>query len=506
MLQESVAAAYTAMNLLLAVVVYLKSGKNVVARFYLFCIICLTYFGVIGYLFRRPGGVLLGDLLEAVAVFIYALLPFFFLHFIVMFIRRYEVLRSKFLVVAIYFAGLFSYAMIQAHLIPVPIVPEQGLSQIGYIYFFTWMSIFFCIGVALLYSTIEFFFKRRVRSRLLFTGFAVLMLLLPSPFTESIWYAIFRQNVEWFFSTSMVALGVSVYFIFRHKIIADTPYDAVKSALMVMNDIIIKTNQDFEIEMAKGAVSSLLGYEEKELIGKPLGMLVKETAPIDSYLEYVRTGRMEEALVDLEVHSKTGERLFMNFSFSPLMEAGEATGFVAVGRNVSEQRKLEEHVRQAQKIESIGTLASGISHDFNNILTIIQGYIDLLEREGGKSRKFSQSVEAIKSVTRRGDRPGAADTHVRAEDRRRAGVRRPERPGRGRRQDAERDLPEDDRVLPQTRSSPSTGHREHQPAPAGAAQPLRQRPGRDAAGRKAHDTDGLHRRGRAAGPFPGGGR
>jgi len=402
MLQESIGAAYTAMNILLAVIVYIKSGKNVVSRFYLFCIICLTYFGVIGYLFKGASGILLGGALATVAVFVFALLPFFFLHFIVMFIRRHEILKSRFLVMAIYFAGLFSYAMVQMHFIPVPIAPEVGLTQIGYIYFFTWMSIFFCVGVALLYSTIEFFFKRRVRSRLLFTGFALLMLLLPSPFTASLWISIFHGNVEWFFSSSMIALGVSVYFIFRHKIIADTPYDAVKSALSVMNDVVIKTNQDFEIEMAKGAVRQLLGYAENELLGKPFADLVKEKDHISSYLDYVRSGKMREALVDLEVETKTGERLFMNFSFSPLFEGGEPTGFVAVGRNMSEQRKLEEHVRQAQKIESIGTLASGIAHDFNNILTIIQGYIDLIERGGQDSVKFSQSVDAIKIVTRRG--------------------------------------------------------------------------------------------------------
>jgi len=402
MLQLSIAAAYAAMNILLAVIIYTKSRQNILSKFYLFCINCLTCFGVIGYLFSQPLKPELQGVLEPVAVFIFALLPFFFLHFIVIFIRRKDILEAKHLIAAIYFAGLFSYTMVLLHFIPTPIVPRQGLSPTGYIYYFTWMSIFFCIGIALLYSTIDFFFKRRVKSKLLFTGFASLMLFLPSPFTESLWLSIFRQNTEWFFSSSMVALIIAVYFIFRHKIITDTPYDALKSALGVMNDVLIKTNQDFEIEMAKGAVVPMLGYTEKELMGKPFSNLVKDRDAIESYNDYVRRGKMKEALIDLEVESKQTDHLLMNFSFSPMFEGDEVTGFVALGRNITEQKRLEEHLRQAQKIESIGTLASGIAHDFNNILNIIKGYTAFIKETGYAPGTVPQSVESIDKATNKG--------------------------------------------------------------------------------------------------------
>ena len=61
-------------------------------------------------------------------------------------------------------------------------------------------------------------------------------------------------------------------------------------------------------------------------------------------------------------------------------------------RNMEEQKKLEDQLRQAQKMESIGTLAGGIAHDFNNILNIIKGYASILPR------KDTNSADALKVI------------------------------------------------------------------------------------------------------------
>ena len=74
---------------------------------------------------------------------------------------------------------------------------------------------------------------------------------------------------------------------------------------------------------------------------------------------------------------------------------------LALVRDISERKKLEEQLRQAQKMEAIGILAGGVAHDFNNILSTIVGYTSLLQMKLKADDPFKEYIERILSATER---------------------------------------------------------------------------------------------------------
>ena len=86
----------------------------------------------------------------------------------------------------------------------------------------------------------------------------------------------------------------------------------------------------------------------------------------------------------------------------PLRDStGAITGMIGISRNITERRRLEEQLRQSQKMEAVGRLAGGIAHDFNNLLTIIFGYSDVLRTQTRDSDEIRESVEAINDAASR---------------------------------------------------------------------------------------------------------
>ena len=100
--------------------------------------------------------------------------------------------------------------------------------------------------------------------------------------------------------------------------------------------------------------------------------------------------------------ARDGKRRLIAWSNTALLAADGTVEFVIpTGIDITESRKLEDQLRQSQKMESIGTLAGGIAHDFNNILTAIIGYGSLLQMKMREGDPLRHNVEQILSSANR---------------------------------------------------------------------------------------------------------
>ena len=95
--------------------------------------------------------------------------------------------------------------------------------------------------------------------------------------------------------------------------------------------------------------------------------------------------------------TKDGRQLNVSISVSPIRDgAGKIVGASAIARDFTEQKRAEEHLRQAQKMEAVGRLAGGLAHDFNNILGIITACTELLRESGGSATEPSPYIANIR--------------------------------------------------------------------------------------------------------------
>lgn len=196
----------------------------------------------------------------------------------------------------------------------------------------------------------------------------------------------------------------------RYQLLADNITDVIST-----NDLNLKNTY------VSPSVTKLRGYTVEEALKQsPEEIMTPDSLARARALLEAELGRIlhglrnpdEASTIELEFRRKDGSTVWAETGVRPLLDSnGQPTGVLAVSRDISERKRaqktrarLEAQLNQAQKMESVGRLAGGVAHDFNNMLGVILGHAELALIEGDSDTSTRAHLEEIQRFcTRAGD-------------------------------------------------------------------------------------------------------
>ena len=169
---------------------------------------------------------------------------------------------------------------------------------------------------------------------------------------------------------------------------------------------IIITDTSGTIEYVNPKFTQVTGYRLEEVVGKKPSILKSGETPREEYQRLwkaITSGK--EWRGELHNRKKNGELFWELAIICPVKDEHDTvTHFLAVKEDITERKSAEEALRQAQKLESIGTLAGGIAHDFNNLLNAMMGQSSLaLSKLPKESAAGNNIAKALKAAERASD-------------------------------------------------------------------------------------------------------
>ncbi len=163
-------------------------------------------------------------------------------------------------------------------------------------------------------------------------------------------------------------------------------FDAIPDSIMLLD-------HERRVFRANRATADLLGLPFSQIIGKRCFELVHGTSRPAAHCPFQKmacTNEKEEGELVESTLQKT-----LRVITIPLRNGTDACGAIHVMQDVTESRRLQEALLQAQKLEAVGRLAGGVAHDFNNILSVLLGYSELLQQQLPNDDHCAHYIQAM---------------------------------------------------------------------------------------------------------------
>ena len=181
----------------------------------------------------------------------------------------------------------------------------------------------------------------------------------------------------------------------KYRKLMETAQDAI---LCAKNGIITDWNRSAE---------ELFGYSKDEIMGKSVNIFIPEKYKKEHQggLErFLKTGvsRMIGKTMEVSGITKEGIEIPIEISLTAQKIEEKQYLFMAIVRDLTERKKIEETLLQTEKLKAMGMMTSGVAHDFNNILAIISGHTQLLEGSYKDDKKLTDVIRTIYKASKDG--------------------------------------------------------------------------------------------------------
>ncbi len=175
-----------------------------------------------------------------------------------------------------------------------------------------------------------------------------------------------------------------------------------RQLLELMPDAVV-VHQDGRVQIVNRAGAVLLGYERaEELIGRTMIELVhpEDREKVRTRIQTILEEGRNLAPVEERLLRRDGTTVEVEVAAGPFSLGGRPA-VLAVLRDIGARKRLEDQLRQSQKMEAVGRLAGGVAHDFNNLLTAISGYAEFILNGLAPEDPLRHDAESILKASER---------------------------------------------------------------------------------------------------------